>query len=213
MQVETRHKGRHKSTTCRFCGLGAEKAKLVHGAHVSCKRANDKKTTPREPGPCKRCGVAERSLKSSRGFCVSCSFNFKEESRRLANAKYRKKLKEARPVRLCACGCGRPCTDRTRWLYATDKCAETMESQKRNARQRAKRAEQAKAERKYTQYRPAKKVQDRPYAESREAVAQAEPPRPVDVRGHTVTRVPSFGRPGLRNLFGDDQGRTWSAAD
>lgn len=39
------------------------------------------------------------------------------------------------------------------------------------------------------------------------------PPRPVDVRGHTVTRVPSFGRPGLRNLFGDDQGRTWSAAD
>ena len=205
-------RGRNQATTCRYCGEGG---KLDHGAHLRCKYLATR-FLKRTAGPCFRCEVKPRLLTSKFGLCRECSDDHRKESIKAANHRWylRKKANEKPPALPCSCGCGVILEDRRRKKYATKECMERADNDRRKVQQRAERARIAKA----AEARQPKKVQERPYAEARVQVKPAAHPKSdvVIVPSHvTVTRIPPspvFGR-GLRNLFGDENGNTWSAID
>lgn len=103
--------------------------------------------------------------------------------------------------RPCACGCGVQVFGLAQ--KRTPECAARHKAAQDRERQRLR----------YVAKNPAPPPAPPKKPATKREPEFSEPVKPVDVSGYTVTRVPSFARPGLRNLFGDDQGRCWSAAD
>lgn len=214
-EQQGRQFGRAKATTCRYCGEGGN---LDHGAHLRCKYLA-KRFLKRTEGPCARCVVKPRLLTSKYGLCRECSEENKKASIKAANHRWylRKKSQELPPAPPCKCGCGKPVEDRRRRLYATKECMEKVSNAKHIAKQKAARGAAKKAapkpKPKFVERDP-KRVQERPYAESR-PITELKPEVIIVPPHVTVTRIappPVFAR-GLRNLFGDENGQTWCAVD
>lgn len=206
-----------RSTTCRFCGQGGD---LYKGAHRACKNASKRRKLP---DLCSECGEepCEDVKGSTLDLCAGCR---RERARVKSRAKmrehYQRKAAERKGApkvaRLCGCGCGKPTPD-LRWKY-TEECARRVKHEKDVARvKRVRAVERAK--------RPAaqpKVMRERPHAEPRQKptfrpgpnddqpiVLHVEQPRPVDVTGLKVTRIPSLMPASLRDFFGSGR----SAAD
>lgn len=147
------------------------------------------------------CGKPARSRKGR--ICYDCYLA--AMTRRMKAYRKEEKQAGARLVvsngRPCACGCGVMVFGLAQ--KRTPECAARHKAAQDRERQRLR----------YVAKKPAPPPAPPKKPATRREPEFSEPVKPVDVSGYTVVRVPSFARPGLRNLFGDDQGRCWSAAD
>lgn len=144
------------------------------------------------------CGKPARAAKGR--VCDECARRM--ASRRIsalrASGRLTAPVAETGPGRPCACGCGRLVFARAQ--KRTVECAARYKAEQDRERQRQR----------YEPKRVTAVVRVPP--PSLKPVELDVPATPVDVTGHTVKRVPSLMR-GLRNLFGDEQGQCWNAAD
>lgn len=147
------------------------------------------------------CACGEKSRKPNGRLCESCYKGLqvrRVKSIRAGDRKEKKAREVVRTGRPCACGCGVPVygpAQRTKECAAAYKAAED--------RRRARERYLAKVG----------TVRERPYAQPRET--PKPPERVITPDGVTVQRIapaPLVAR-GLRNLFGDESGNCWSAAD
>ncbi len=112
-------------------------------------------------------------------------------------AKQREVVRISRP---CACGCGVPVLAPAQ---RTKECAARFKAEEDRRRQRERYREKVGT------------VRERPHAEPREAPKPLQAEIIITPEGVTVRRIepPPLISRGLRNLFGDESGQTWSAAD
>lgn len=229
--------GRRNATTCRYCGEGG---KLDHGAHQSCYGRVKKKyphkplTTEQKAHASRLTGIrnfmrrhgvtreeAAAMYDKPRGVCEDCGGEAYSKMARVCDPCNRRRVlarNEAyrnsdkwKMKRVCKeCGVEFDGTAKTEFCNEHRFGRNTGKTyRKKPAAPKAVKTAEPKPT-----FRPAKKVQERPYAESK----PAPPPKPevIIVPPHVeVRRIPPppvFAR-GLRNLFGDENGQTWSAVD
>jgi len=155
---------------------------------------------------CTKCHNEPQKRNSRKGLCATCTKEDDAEKARKRAAAQAKRLKAQRNPAQCRCGCGEDC--RTGATYATK--AHRIEHTRRLKAE-------AKAHRQTP--RPPKperhqKMQTMPVAASKR-MFEAHPITDIQPTPGTEVRklANPFWRPSLRNLFGDDNGQTWNAAD
>lgn len=202
-----------KRTTCP-CGAPAEVKGVCRQCFTVRNREKRRKQIGTQPHSyqvgveriCLHCQEKPPRPKSRLCLCDECT-----QADKLAKARVRAQKHAANKQasgKVCICGCGGAVLAGKRHKYASNACHLKTMAQTRKARPRMAPIESRKPKK-------AAAPPPRPYADSK---ADTAPPKPVAiiVPPHvTVTRIPSppvFAR-GLRNLFGDENGQTWSAVD
>ena len=151
---------------------------------------------------CTNCKTKPQKKNSRKGLCAECTREDDLAKARLRAADQTRRLQSQRDTRLCACGCGERC--RSGASYAT--------KQHRLTHQRETK-EKHRQPRVYPKAEHDRKLKHLPFVERRQNEL-APKPEPVQVEGIEIRRVASpLWRPTLRNLFGDDSGQSWNAAD
>lgn len=213
--------GPKPAIVCRFCKQGGV---LCKGAHRECKNAymreylrKKKGITPdryisgAEVDPiCFSCRKQPRQGGSR--LCLKCAAKRKVDARR----KRRQDANNNLPEKVCKCGCGQVFKSKVRNYYS-NACRLTSYSQKQK-RNYTPRPPQPKRHKRGPSETPMKSLADtrvkRAKREIEEVVAK-KLETIITPEGLTITKIAAFGwcARGLRNLFGDESGATWNAAD
>lgn len=208
-----------KRTTCP-CGAPAEVKGVCRQCFTIRNREKRRKQIGTQPHSylvgveriCLHCGEKPPKPNSRLCLCEGCT-----QADKLAKARVRArnhvKNKQA-SGKVCICGCGGAVLAGKRHKYASRSCHLKALAQRNRDKPKAAPFEASKPKRATaTPVKMYNQPKERPYAEPRESGPKAEV---IIVPPHvTVTRIPPspvFGR-GLRNLFGDENGNTWSAVD
>lgn len=154
-------------------------------------------------GPCIVCKKKPSVVNSTKGLCGECgTANRIKKSRERAKLQT-ERLKKNRPAAaICLCGCGLEC--RSGASYAKKEHRDQHEKAQRQAHRQP---------RAYSRPEQSRKMNSVPKADRKVEVISPKP-EPVNVAGVEVKKVSNlYCRPTLRNFFGDENGKEWSAVD